>query len=251
MSHFGKNIRKIRKVKGLSQHAFASLFDLKRATLGAYEEGRSEPKISTLIKVANHFSIDISDLLQKDLTVDALLNVQDKMSAVHDELTHNVKLIHIPLLTDRSVSQLRCEEPLEIELNDIPKISIPDTRRVIELAYQISGLEMSRADYGLFPGDVVLLGPPPDAEALQNLAKNQLCFVNSPIVTAVRFVTGTETGYQLAALHDHVPMIDLNAEELTQLRPVVQIITNSLPHPEFNLQETVSQLQEQIRSLVE
>ena len=45
MSFFGKNIKKIRSVKSLSQQAFADLFDLKRGTLGAYEEGRSEPKI--------------------------------------------------------------------------------------------------------------------------------------------------------------------------------------------------------------
>ena len=57
MSYFGKNIRKIRSLKSLSQQAFAELFDLKRGTLGAYEEGRSEPKLETLIKIANYFSI--------------------------------------------------------------------------------------------------------------------------------------------------------------------------------------------------
>ena len=50
MSFFGKNIRKIRSVKTLSQQAFAELFDLKRGTLGAYEEGRSEPKIETILQ---------------------------------------------------------------------------------------------------------------------------------------------------------------------------------------------------------
>ena len=54
MSYFGKNIRKIRNVKKLSQQAFAELFELKRGTLGAYEEERSEPRIETIIKIANH-----------------------------------------------------------------------------------------------------------------------------------------------------------------------------------------------------
>ena len=73
MSFFGKNIKKIRGVKGLSQQAFAEVFDLKRATLGAYEEGRSEPKIDTIIKIANYFSIKIDDLLTSELTVNKLL----------------------------------------------------------------------------------------------------------------------------------------------------------------------------------
>ena len=50
MSFFGKNIRKIRTVKSLSQQSFAEMFELKRGTLGAYEEGRSEPKIDTIIE---------------------------------------------------------------------------------------------------------------------------------------------------------------------------------------------------------
>ena len=73
MSFFGKNIKKIRVIKALSQQAFAELFSLKRATLGAYEEGRSEPKIDTIIKVANYFSISIDDFLTKEVTVNQLL----------------------------------------------------------------------------------------------------------------------------------------------------------------------------------
>ena len=69
MSYFGKNIRKIRSLKSLSQQAFAELFNLKRGTLGAYEEGRSEPKIETLIKIANYFSIPIDELLTTELII--------------------------------------------------------------------------------------------------------------------------------------------------------------------------------------
>ena len=74
MSFFGKNIKKIRGVKKLSQQAFADIFSLKRATLGAYEEGRSEPKIDTIIKVANYFSISIDNILTKEITVNQLLS---------------------------------------------------------------------------------------------------------------------------------------------------------------------------------
>ena len=70
MSFFGKNVKKIRGVKRLSQQAFADIFLLKRATLGAYEEGRSEPKIDTIIKVANHFSISIDVMFHVGLRLD-------------------------------------------------------------------------------------------------------------------------------------------------------------------------------------
>ena len=82
MSFFGKNIKKIRGVKGLSQQAFADLFDLKRGTLGAYEEGRSEPKIETIIKIANYFSITIDHMLTAELTVNQLLRFNDQLTVV-------------------------------------------------------------------------------------------------------------------------------------------------------------------------
>ncbi len=72
MSNIGKNIRKIRSVKNLNQTQFAELFDLKRASIGAYEEGRAEPKIATLSQIANYFGISVDDLLNKELSVNDL-----------------------------------------------------------------------------------------------------------------------------------------------------------------------------------
>ena len=57
MSLIGKNIKKIRMVKKMSQLEFARLFNVARPSVGAYEEGRAEPKIDTVILIANEFGI--------------------------------------------------------------------------------------------------------------------------------------------------------------------------------------------------
>ncbi|GHA74708.1 helix-turn-helix domain-containing protein [Pontibacter akesuensis] len=72
MSYIGKNIKKIRTVKNLSQAAFAQLFNLARPSVGAYEEGRSEPKIDTLVQIAKHFGVSVDALLTKELTINEL-----------------------------------------------------------------------------------------------------------------------------------------------------------------------------------
>jgi len=72
MSFFGVNIKKIRQVKGLSQKSFADLFELNRGVISAYEEGRAEPKIETVLKVAHYFSLDLDDFLTKILQVNHL-----------------------------------------------------------------------------------------------------------------------------------------------------------------------------------
>lgn len=77
MSFFGTNIKKIRQVKGLSQKAFADLFDLNRGVISSYEEGRAEPKIDTIIKVAGYFNLDLNKFLTETLQVNQLVSVSD------------------------------------------------------------------------------------------------------------------------------------------------------------------------------
>ncbi|KGE15052.1 helix-turn-helix domain-containing protein [Sphingobacterium deserti] len=77
MSQIGTNIKKLRKVKGLSQQAFADLFALTRGNISSYEEFRAEPKIEVMLQIAKYFSIPIAELLQKQLTVNEILNFED------------------------------------------------------------------------------------------------------------------------------------------------------------------------------
>lgn len=77
MSSFGTNIKKIRQVKGLSQKAFADLFDLNRGVISSYEEGRAEPKIETILKVASYFNLELDKLLTETLKVNQLASVSD------------------------------------------------------------------------------------------------------------------------------------------------------------------------------
>ena len=72
MSLIGKNIKKIRTVKKLSQARFAELFSISRASIGSYEEERAEPKIDNIIEIANYFSIDLNLILKKELTVNEI-----------------------------------------------------------------------------------------------------------------------------------------------------------------------------------
>jgi len=79
MSYIGKNIRKIRMSKKLTQTEFAELFDLKRTAVGSYEEGRAEPKIDTLIKIAEYFKLSLDSLLRKELTINEIFGFRDDL----------------------------------------------------------------------------------------------------------------------------------------------------------------------------
>lgn len=88
MTYFGTNLKKIRQIKGLSQQAFAELIDLNRGVISSYEEGRAEPKIETLLRIATYFGIPIGDIISKPLTVNQLANftlIEDSIATLTEE----------------------------------------------------------------------------------------------------------------------------------------------------------------------
>lgn len=63
----GKNIRFLRKQKGLTQSDVSGELEIKRTMISAYEDGRSEPKLVGLAKLAEIFSVSVDELLFRDL----------------------------------------------------------------------------------------------------------------------------------------------------------------------------------------
>lgn len=64
------NLKSIRKVNQLSQQTFADRLKIKRARVGAWEEKRGVPSFEILIRICDHFNIEIKDFLTKRLCFD-------------------------------------------------------------------------------------------------------------------------------------------------------------------------------------
>lgn len=67
MDFFTKNIRYLRKQKGLRQSDFAKDLNVSRATINNYEAGRSKPDLSTLEILTTYFGVSSTELLDVDL----------------------------------------------------------------------------------------------------------------------------------------------------------------------------------------
>jgi len=61
------NIKKLRGEKNLTQSQLADKLGLNRSVIGAYEEGRAEPRMSTLITIASYFNVSLDELVLNDL----------------------------------------------------------------------------------------------------------------------------------------------------------------------------------------
>ena len=59
------NIKFLRQKNNLTQDKLAEILDVKRSTIGTYEDGRAEPKLSTLYKICKQFDVNYEELLNK------------------------------------------------------------------------------------------------------------------------------------------------------------------------------------------
>jgi transcriptional regulator with XRE-family HTH domain len=249
MSFFGKNIKKIRGVKGLSQQAFADLFDLKRGTLGAYEEGRSEPKIDTLIKIANHFSIAIDGLLTAELTVNQLLQFNDNLALSPEHLDREV-FAQIPCISEKTAHDYLEYYDNSAFIDDLPKISLPLNIEKEFRAYTVSNLEMTSHDKGLYPKDVVI-GEKVPFSVIKKLNNGTvvLCVCNQSLI--LRRLYSTDKGLVLRADHKNLDDIKIATKDVKELWRVRYVFYRRLPEISSDFEDKLALLELQMRELKE
>ena len=242
MSLFGKNIRKIRNVRNMSQQSFADLFDLKRGTLGAYEEGRSEPKIETILKIANYFSITIDDLLTKELTVNHLLKFKGDLSLkVEDRIQE--KFAKIPCITEKNAQEYLLNFEDEQFIADLPSLQLPINTDKKFRAFTVTNLEMTDHDQGLYPKDVVIgeFVPKSVYKKLNN-GSMVLVLVKQQLILRRLYVTKN----QLILRADHKSVDDLIFElsEVEELWKIRYVFYKRLPE-----QNSASNVEEKLNFL--
>ncbi|RXM38631.1 hypothetical protein BOQ62_16325 [Chryseobacterium sp. CH21] len=140
MSFFGANIKKIRQIKGLSQKAFADLFDLNRGVISSYEEERAEPKIETLLKVAHYFNLTLDELLTETIHITHLANVSD---------------INQLMLFPELAIQNSKEPKTKTEENNPNALILQKILASVDLVYEFTSEKQLLAQYNY--GDIIFL----------------------------------------------------------------------------------------------
>ena len=152
---FGKNLKKIRNVKGMSQQEFADIFDLKRGTLGAYEEGRSNPKLETVIKIANYFSIGLEELLISELTVNKLLKFNERLTVENDSYKR-VEFESIPCVMPADKFDFIKRYSSDFVLEKLSIIKLPYLESENRIAFAVDDLSMTGGALEFFPKDIII-----------------------------------------------------------------------------------------------
>ncbi|MDR2954907.1 MAG: helix-turn-helix domain-containing protein [Prevotella sp.] len=156
MTQIGKNIKKIRNVRGMSQQAFADLFELTRGNISSYEEFRAEPKIEVIIKIANFFGIPLADLIEKDLSVNDLLHYNTGLVLETEKLKIAQQLLKVPYIPILYINDfIRQYKDTEF-IAHLPHIIVPSTSKFRLLAFELENQESLPSGFDFHSGDVMV-----------------------------------------------------------------------------------------------
>lgn len=151
MSFFGKNIKKIRTVKKLSQSAFAELFKLKRGSIGAYEEGRAEAKIDTIIKIAGYFKLSLNQLLISEITINEIYHIDSVNKKLYQVKPDN----NIPFVSRINKTTFIQSHHDENFIDNLPKICLPAIKQK-SIAFESFDSSMLGQFSGIKEGDILI-----------------------------------------------------------------------------------------------
>lgn len=254
LSYIGKNIQKIRQVKNISQANFAALFDLARPSIGAYEEGRSEPKIETLILIANHFKISIDVLLTRELTVSEIYSfglLNKKLNKAHQIVGGKSSSIKAPTIalvqTDNYLNYIVNLNNTDF-LQGLSEINVPIPKNAQNnRAFEMNGSEMEYHQQGIHHGDI-LVGEQIKLPKLADHLGKVVCLVHKSNLITRRIDSITRTHIVLISDDSNYPEIRIPLEECYEAWVILAVYSSYLNPPTI-LEERILRLEKQMEVL--
>ncbi|MDZ4715435.1 MAG: helix-turn-helix domain-containing protein [Cytophagales bacterium] len=153
MVKINENIRFLRKQLGLTQDQFAQRLEIKRSLVGAYEEGRAEPRLELLQKMAVLGGITVDVLIGRDISQmkeyeKRSMNSKDVVVLTVDEESRN----NIELVPQRAAAGYLNGYSDPEYIRELPRFKLPILKQGTYRAFEISGDSM----LPILPGTIVV-----------------------------------------------------------------------------------------------
>ncbi len=247
MSLINSNIRYLRKQKGLTQDAFANEIGVTRSVIGAYEEGRAEPKIKTMQVMADYFGISMDQLIGVDLAESAASHIRGSENDKPDLSGKRLRVLSITVdAHDRENIELVRQKAAAGYLNgyadpeyieELPRFQLPNLPQGTYRAFEITGDSM----LPLMPGTIVV------GEYTENweLLKDGHCYVlvtASEGVVYKRVYNKLDEGKVLSLHSDNpaYPAYNVNIADVVEVWKAKCFISSAFPDPEMSMTKLAS-----------
>lgn len=148
-----ENIRFIRRQLGLTQDQFAQQLDIKRSLVGAYEEGRAEPRLELLQKIAAMAGLSVDLLIGRD--VSQLKDYERKSLRAKDVVVITVdddRKDNIELVPQKAAAGYLNGYADPEYIKELPRFKLPILNQGTYRAFEITGDSM----LPIVPGTIVI-----------------------------------------------------------------------------------------------
>jgi len=148
-----ENIRFLRKQLGLTQDQFAQQLDIKRSLVGAYEEGRAEPRLELLQKMASLGGYSVDMLIGKDISQMKPYEKKNQQGkdvvvvTIDENNRNNIELVPVKA----AAGYLNGYADPEY-IKELPRFKLPILKQGTYRAFEISGDSM----LPIMPGTIVV-----------------------------------------------------------------------------------------------
>lgn len=148
MSLVSKNIKHLRKQHKLTQEQLAEKIGIKRSLLGAYEEGRADPRLTNLLNIAKEFNVLVDQLISEDLTAYSIeeviargasrdtsgTNLRVLSITVNNKGRENIELVPVRAAAGYTHGYSDPEYLEDLPKFQLPMLPSPGTYRAFEIA---------------------------------------------------------------------------------------------------------------------
>ncbi len=238
---------------GLTQEQMSVQVGIKRSLLGAYEEGRADPRISNLLKFAEIFNLPVDQLISYDLTK----NPSSVEAAAPQKPADNLRVLSITVdKSDKENIELVPQKAAAGYLNgyadpeyieELPRFQLPMLPgNATYRAFEISGDSM----LPLRSGTIVIGQYLEDIASLKNGKTYVLVTRDEGIVyKRVYKYSDNRELFCLASDNRQYSTYDVNGKDFLEIWEAKAFISTELPDPDDEGEITLKKLAEIVLDL--
>lgn len=229
MSYLASNLRFLRRQKNITQHDLADQLDVQRTMISAYEDGRSEPKLSTLLKLGELLDVGVEELLEHDIEKLGRIALQKRRVNILTIATDENEKENITLVGQKaSAGYLNGYADPEY-METLPQFHLPNlSRQATYRAFELSGDSM----LPLIPGTIVIGGYVEQLNQIKS-GKTYVLVTQTEGVVYKRVFNYLEENGKLFLVSDneHYKPYEIKGKDVLEIWEAKAFISTDFPNP--------------------
>lgn len=236
MSLVSNNIKYLRKQMHLTQEQLAGKIGIKRSLLGAYEEGRADPRLNNLQRMAEIFGVSADMIISRDITKISDEELRGQQVRKKDSplkilaitVDHN-QSEYIDLVPQKASAGYTSGYADPEYLEELPKFKLPNLPSdATYRAFEITGDSM----LPLQQGTIIIGKYVEELDGIKN-GKTYILLTRSEGIVYKRVFNYTNDNGKLFLVSDNkfYSSYEINAEEILEIWEAIAYISTQFPDP--------------------